>query len=836
MSIVNPPICMAINASDTGDYLGPNLFHIIFSITQVSYNQGLNYYNGLNVRSGQWLSNYKLGFSWRIKSIISQNSASVNCIVEDVEDYNISLDPDGTNTGSFPGGLGYLYELSEDGIPALFPIDSTLTADPFWITNQIGRFRSRNYYNSYVRVYQPSHPFQLGSVIYLTSTGSYSLSSSSSSTVYDSIGIVSSINVTNSNYFTYKPFGTFLPSDKIYNSLTQGIGSVYYLNSTGGLTTIKPSSNSYPVYIQVSTGGDGILLKGQYDLIASTGSGGGVGLQGDIGSQGLMGPTGTIGLQGSQGFQGLIGATGASGLQGTQGLQGSIGLQGLEGLQGIQGIIGTQGSQGLQGISGLQGLMGSTGASGLQGTQGYQGLQGDIGFQGLQGLIGSTGASGLQGTQGLQGLQGDIGYQGLQGNMGIQGYQGATGTQGYQGLQGDIGPQGLSGLQGLQGLIGSTGERGYQGYQGTDGLQGFQGNQGSAGSIGERGYQGLEGSMGVQGYQGYQGFAGSTGTIGYQGFQGLIGLIGSTGSSGLQGNQGLIGSQGTQGLIGLQGLVGLQGLEGSAGSIGLQGATGDFGATNFTWDLLGFNLLNSNSIKSTTTFASAFSYESYIIPSCVIFQAGQTNRFLAGGFTDTFESPLGLSGLIYGFYLLNNTQIRIYESGVDQGIFGTYTTSTFFMVIYDGSYVKYYVDGVLVRTVSRSITSALYLYFYAFSTNTSIYNAHFFPMSPIGAQGLMGATGSAGSQGFQGLMGATGSKGNDGVQGLQGLAGSTGSIGLQGTQGLQGIQGNVGLQGSQGFVGTQGNQGEMLVFKGLKDYKEVLDFKDLKDYKDIKEL
>ena len=76
-----------------------------------------------------------------------------------------------------------------------------------------------------------------------------------------------------------------------------------------------------------------------------------------------------------------------------------------------------------------------------------------------------------------------------------------------------------------------------------------------------------------------------------------------------------------------------------------------------------------------------------------------------------------------------------------------------------------------------------------------------------GLIGISGSTGTNGVQGYQGLIGSTGSKGNDGLQGYQGVIGVTGSKGNDGLQGYQGYQGLVGTTGTNGVQGVQGYQG-----------------------------
>jgi hypothetical protein len=450
-----PALCFSIYINDQNQTALPDnrwYLELLTNVPQSIY-QG---YNSLqidtsNIKPGYWLSTQTNGQAWKVISISYQDTSICRCIVEDVEWYNAS-NLSSTEGGPQIGEQGYVFTLGEDGLPVLYPIDPSIIPNASFVTDLIGHFRSRNYYSSYVRVFQSNSNFEIGNVISLTSTGSYQLSTSSTNDVYNSIGIVTSVGIPyasgimSTGYFTYRPFGQFLTSDRIFPPLTgtnSGVGKIYYLTSTGSLTTTQPLSNSYPVYLQISTGGDGILLKGQYGLSASAG--------------------GSTGSMGYQGYQGIIG------LQGTQGF---IGLQGSQGLMGYQGLAGPTGSDGVQGTIGFQGW------------QGFQGYQGHTGMQGLQGVEGGIG---LQGWQGLQGLQGKDGTS-YTGSLGMQGFQGVEGLQGFQGLQG------------------------YQGLAGIDGTQGFQGLAGSTGIDGTQGFQGLAGSTGIDGTQGFQGLIGPTGS------------------------------------------------------------------------------------------------------------------------------------------------------------------------------------------------------------------------------------------------------------------------------------------------------------------------------------
>lgn len=234
------------------------------------------------IKVGMWIANVAYGVCFEIINIVSQTSTSIVMDVVDVDNYSGAdglggLDP---NTQGINTSLDTIvFELGDDGLPVLMEIDQSLTnqISNNFITDLINRFRSRNYFTSYLRVYQASNTFTEGNFLTITSTGSYELSTSATTSVYNTIGVVTSVGIPDTDWFAYRPFGQYLRGSRISPSLTgpsSGIGKIYYLNSTGALTTTTPTSNPYPVYLQVSTGGDAILLKGQYGLQPSSSTGG----------------------------------------------------------------------------------------------------------------------------------------------------------------------------------------------------------------------------------------------------------------------------------------------------------------------------------------------------------------------------------------------------------------------------------------------------------------------------------------------------------------------------------------------------------------------------------
>ena len=90
---------------------------------------------------------------------------------------------------------------------------------------------------------------------------------------------------------------------------------------------------------------------------------------------------------------------------------------------------------------------------------------------------------------------------------------------------------------------------------------------------------GFTGSQGNIGYTGSKGDVGFTGSLGYTGSKGDVGFTGSLGYTGSKGDQGDIGFTGSKGDIGYTGSKGDLGYTGSKGDIGYTGSKGDIGYT-----------------------------------------------------------------------------------------------------------------------------------------------------------------------------------------------------------------------------------------------------------------
>uniref|UniRef100_A0A6M3J3I4 Uncharacterized protein n=1 Tax=viral metagenome TaxID=1070528 RepID=A0A6M3J3I4_9ZZZZ len=90
----------------------------------------------------------------------------------------------------------------------------------------------------------------------------------------------------------------------------------------------------------------------------------------------------------------------------------------------------------------------------------------------------------------------------------------------------------------------------------------------------------------------------------------------------------------------------------------------------------------------------------------VRFRAAQTDKTLICGFGGEIGAggpPADPADFPYAFMCLNTGRAHIYESNVDLGDFGAYTTATRFRIDTDALHVYYYMDDVLVKTTNLGL-------------------------------------------------------------------------------------------------------------------------------------
>jgi hypothetical protein len=104
------------------------------------------------------------------------------------------------------------------------------------------------------------------------------------------------------------------------------------------------------------------------------------------------------------------------------------------------------------------------------------------------------------------------------------------------------------------------------------------------------------------------------------------------------------------------------------------------------------------------------------------FTASETNTFRMAGLSTT-NTDANYTTIQYAFYLVNNGTLRIYQSGVDIGAFGTYTTNDILKIAVEANVVKYYRNATLLYISAVAPTLPLLVDVSINSTGGTINNA-----------------------------------------------------------------------------------------------------------------
>ena len=199
----------------------------------------------------------------------------------------------------------------------------------------------------------------------------------------------------------------------------------------------------------------------------------------------------------------------------------------------------------------------------------------------------------------------------------------------------------------------------------------------------------------------------------------------------------------------------------------------------------------------------------------VAFRRNDPNNYVMMGLNTDPATNASYATIDYAWYPYYGGGVQIYENGSYIGeYFGTYSSSTKFLITYDNSSVRYWIDGrvYLTRTPGSGITFYLDSSFYYVTTSgfVDVGFGTFAALPAYGAQGPAGVTGPPGFQGpigTPGAQGITGPTGRAGAQGPQGPQGPTGALGAQGMIGAPGPTGIPGATGPTGLTGVPGAQG-----------------------------
>jgi len=117
------------------------------------------YYDGLDVNVGDYIVTSGQGRILKIVAITTQDSGSVQCVVEDENRENILLDETTSGDGGIPDGEGLLFEV-KNGWPILHPLPDALAGalPPYFSADIIARFMNSRLDNGGGNVTGPVGP------------------------------------------------------------------------------------------------------------------------------------------------------------------------------------------------------------------------------------------------------------------------------------------------------------------------------------------------------------------------------------------------------------------------------------------------------------------------------------------------------------------------------------------------------------------------------------------------------------------------------------------------------------------------------------------------------
>ena len=117
-NFVNPIPCMQMVVDNVTNTLEDNKYICELTVSPQVIQGGNSTYTVNNIQTGFWLSNYPSSYAWKIIEITAVNSGAntMTVVVEDVEYYNFSLDPNFDTPSTLTpniGQQGYCWGIDE---------------------------------------------------------------------------------------------------------------------------------------------------------------------------------------------------------------------------------------------------------------------------------------------------------------------------------------------------------------------------------------------------------------------------------------------------------------------------------------------------------------------------------------------------------------------------------------------------------------------------------------------------------------------------------------------------------------------------------------------------
>jgi hypothetical protein len=499
-----PTKCISVTLATVGvnttwplddGWLGtPYRWNVTMSITPQGhgsqYTPTAYYYNGLDVKVGDYVGTSGQGRVLKVFSISAQIAGSVTCVLEDFNRENVMMDFNSSGDGSIADGDGFVFSLN-DGLPILHPLPDSVTAalPKYFSADIIARFLNDKMFRE-VYIDQTAHGFNVGDSLILLSDGTYGKATADDIANGKVVGVVTETGVPGPDRFRMLPIGP-----KITNiTMPAGApGTTIYLAADGSLTPTPPTTGVIvPLYIKID-GTSGYFIGGS---TAGSTEAGNIYYGNDIGHIPYGDPTNV------QDAIDQLNKNGGTRTEVTQPLHGfsvgnvirydnagsayvlaqansevnsrSVGIVSDVVSTSVFGFIVSGRIRNLSGLTpGSTYYLSATAAGAMVATApsspnivrailNADGVDTGAIIQYTDNTAAATqGATGPSGATGPQGATGPAGTNGTNGATGATGPQGPTGTQGATGPQGVTGPQpSLANLGGTAMTVGGAADNG----------------------------------------------------------------------------------------------------------------------------------------------------------------------------------------------------------------------------------------------------------------------------------------------------------------------------------------------------------------------------------------
>jgi hypothetical protein len=110
--------------------------------------------------------------------------------------------------------------------------------------------------------------------------------------------------------------------------------------------------------------------------------------------------------------------------------------------------------------------------------------------------------------------------------------------------------------------------------------------------------------------------------------------------------------------------------------------------------------------NNNTWDGQVYSTETYSTRVFCAARPGETTTNVMWGLNSDPTTDANFSSIDYAWYFSAGTY-DIYESNVSRAVTGSYTVNDVFAITYDGSYIRYWVNDSMVRSVARAISGTL---------------------------------------------------------------------------------------------------------------------------------